>query len=537
MESTALTVASGVRATNPSASFLDRFLGGEFDRLFAHPSSDPSAGFERRPVDDPDALADALAAQARRRGDHAKQLEAIGRLRDPAARTVVTGQQAGLLLGPLFTLSKAVTALRLAERADRPERPVVAVFWIASQDHDAAEIDHAWLLDPEERLHRPALPFPRDLPSGRVPWRPAWTDRLLDDVARAYGETPQAREARERIARACADGGTVADVFARTLSSLLGADGLIVLDPMQPEVAALCAPLLRRELDDPSAGPAAIRTAGEALRALGIRPQLGRADDATNLFVQEAGGPRRLLRYDGTAFHPDGRPERRLSAEELASWLDDDPAALTPAAGLRPTVQDAILPTAQFVVGPGELRYVAQLRDVYRHHLVPMPSVVPRAHLTLLEPPAARILAQHELDPDRYVTDPDAALRERLLRMAGHADRFDALTDELDAGARALLAEVEGIDPTLEGPVRRGRASIETALRRLRTKAGDALARRDATTTRQFERLSAHLLPDGRPQERVLSPFSFFAKFGVDPVMARISALEPEGRQTLTIDP
>lgn len=525
-----------MRVPDTSASFLDRFHGGDLDHLFERPVSDPSAGFERAPVAAPDALADALTAQARRRGDRAEQLEAIGRLRDPAARAVVTGQQAGLLLGPLFTLSKAVSALRRAEREDRDERPAVAVFWVASQDHDAAEIDHGWLLGPDERLHRPSLPFPSDLPSGRVPWRADWTGRMLDELARVYGDTPQADAARDLFAAACADGGSVADVFARTLSALLGPAGLIVLDPMQPEVARLCAPLLRNELEHPTVGPKAIRHAAEELRSLGIRPQLGRADDATNLFVQEAGGPRRLLRFDGSTFHPDGRPERRLSAAELSGWLDDDPSALTPAAGLRPIVQDSILPTAQLVVGPGELRYVAQLRGVYRHHGVPMPSVVPRAHLTLLEPPAARILAQHDLDADRYVADPDEALRELLLRRAGHAGRFGEVADGLEADVQRLLAEVEAIDPTLEGAVRRGRAAIDAALDRLRTKTGDALVRRDATTTRQFERLAAHLLPGGSPQERVLSPFSFFAKFGVEPVMERIAALEPEGRQTLTID-
>lgn len=524
-------------AADVPRSFLDRYRSGELDALFGRPAQDPGRGFERPPIDDPGGLADALEAQARRRGDRPAQLAAIERLRDPATRAVVTGQQAGLLLGPMFTLSKAMTALRLAQRADREERPVVAIFWVASQDHDAAEIDHAFLLGPDERLHRPALPFPADLPSGRVVWRESWTAHLLDQLRSVYGDDAPAREAIDLVRRVSEPCGTVADVFARTVSELLGDHGLIVLDPMRPEIARRFAPVLEQELADPLSGPEAIRDAGERLRGLDLRPQLGRADDATNLFVQEGGGPRRLLRHDGSAFHLDGRPERRLSALDLTAWLAADPASITPAAGLRPIVQDAALPTAQVVVGPGELRYFAQLLGVYRRRGVPMPSVVPRAHATLLEPPVARILVRHGLDAASFAADPDGRLRERVLSVTGHAERFDAAAQRLEREMQEMLEATEALDPTLQGAVRRSEGQLQRTVRRLRVKAGDALARRDHVTSEQFGRLRAHLLPDGRPQERVLSPFSFFAKFGVGPVMRRLETLQPEGAQELPIDP
>jgi hypothetical protein len=166
-----------------------------------------------------------------------------------------------------------------------------------------------------------------------------------------------------------------------------------------------------------------------------------------------------------------------------------------------------------------------------------MPTVWPRAFATVLEPPVARILERHGLTAAEVSADPDGALRERLLELHGQAGRFGAARDRLERDVEALLSSVEGLDPTLEGPVRRGREALDLTVSRLRIKAADALARRDRTTSRQFARLRAHLLPDGRPQERVLSPFSHFAKFGVDPVMARLRTLEPEGEQVVPIDP
>lgn len=525
------------RPSQAPASFLARYRAGDFDDLYGLPAGGIDAGLARPSRHDPDALADALAAQANARGDRSAQLAAIERLRDPAARAIVTGQQAGLLLGPTFTLSKALTAMRLAERHDRDDRPVVPVFWVASQDHDAAEIDHALLLDRAERLHRVSLPLPDDLPAGRTPLRPAWRASLGAQLGELDVPAPHRRRAEALLDEAWDGAGSVADLFARLLSALLGDAGLVVLDPMRPDVARLFAPVLEAELDDPLAGPAAIRAAGDALKARGVRPQLGRGEGATNLFLQESGGPRRLLRVAGGRLHPDGRPERTMTAGDVARLLRDDPAALTPAAGLRPVVQDAVLPTAAVVAGPGELRYFAQLRGVYQRHGVAMPLVWPRATATILEPPVARILDRHGLRAADVVADPEGTMRDALLRLHGHAERFGSALRRLDDEVAALLAAAEGIDPTLAGPVERGRDVLETTIARLRAKSGDALARRDALTTAQFERLRAHLLPGGSPQERTLSPFSFFLKFGVDVVMSRLSTLAPEGDQVLPIDP
>lgn len=516
--------------------FPTRYLAGELDELYGIPAGRVECGLARPVSTDRDELVAALAEQARARGDGAAQLAAIERLRHPDARAVVTGQQAGLLLGPTFTLSKAFSAIALARRHDRDDRPVVPVFWVASQDHDAAEIDHAHLLDRSERLHRVVLPFEEGVPSGRMALRAAWRDDLRKQLARLDVPDAHRREVEASIFDAWDEAGSVADLFARTMSALLGDHGLVVADPMHGALARTFAPVLRAELADPLVGPEAIREAAAALKSRGERPQLGRGQDATNLFVGRSGGPRRLLRWSGGRFHPDGRPEERLTASDLTALLEDDPAALTPAAGLRPIVQDAVLPTAAVVVGPGELRYYAQLRGVYAFHDVAMPLVWPRATVTVLEPPIVRILKRYDLDAAAFVADPDGSERETLLRLAGHAEAFDAARTGLDREVARLLTAAEGIDPTLAGPVRRGREVLATTVERLRAKSGRALARREVEADAQFARLRAHLLPDGRPQERVLSPFSLFLKFGVQPVLARFASLEPEGEQYLTID-
>ncbi len=522
--------------TAPRDPFLARYRSGEFASFYGHPDGDVEAALNRPGIVDPDGLAEALAAQARARGDRPEQLAAIERLRDPAARTVATGQQAGLLLGPAYTLSKAVSAVRLARTLDRPARPVVPVFWVASQDHDSAEIDHAVVLDGHERPTRVRLPFPVDVPSGRAPWRDGY-DASLEEQLRALGTHPRhLDEVLALLASATRDAVGVADVFARLLSTLLGDQGLVVADPMRPELARRFAPILLDEARDPATGPARINEAGEALRALGETPQLGRADDATNLFLQRGDGPRRLLRIDGDALVPDGRPEDRTDAEELAELLERDPAAVTPAAGLRPAVQDAAFPNAVTVVGPGELRYFAQLRGVYEARGVPMALAWPRATATFVAPPVDRILAVHDLTVARWLDDPDEAERTALLRLHGHAERFDRARRRLEAETEELIIAVRGLDPTLRGPVMRAERALATTRERLRSKAAAALARRDRETSAQFARVRAHLTPDGVPQERALSAFSFFLAYGVEPVVDRWKALPADGDHLLRLD-
>lgn len=196
-------------------------------------------------------------------------------------------------------------------------------------------------------------------------------------------------------------------------------------------------------------------------------------------------------------------------------------------------MQDALLPTAVAVLGPGELAYVAQLRGVYELHGVPMPLAWPRATVTVIEPAAARLLAVHGLTAARLRDDPEGELERVLLARHGAASAFNRATNAVEKAFDELLAEVDAIDPTLRGTVKRGRRNLDVTLSRLRGKTAAALARRDAETRRQFERLRAHLLPLGQPAERVLSPYSHALKFGLTPLLDRLSQVGESGEHEL----
>ena len=507
------------------SSFSERYAKGDLAAFFNLEPDDKRAALDLPRSTSRDALTQALRRYAEKLGAPEAVFTSLEGLAHPHSRAVVTGQQVGLLLGPLYTLSKAVTAVNLAQTLSTEEKPVVPIFWLASQDGDSAEIDHAFLLDLDEELHKLELPFPADTPAGRIRLETSWVETIKTSLQAMNVHGAYREEALDLLTSTFERAENVADWFAALLYDLLGDQGLIIIDPLALDIAPLFRPILEAELAKPSASSLAINDAGERLRERGFAPQLGRAEEATNLFLEED-GKRYLLRFDGREFYTENN---LYTLDELQGILDREPSRLTPAAGLRPVTQDAVLPTAATVVGPGELRYFAQLRGVYEAHDVAMPLIYPRMEVTILEPPVRRILEKYDLSAEAVQTDFDSLYDTLLLDLQGHGEAFEANLEELERLSQDLTAHVRAIDPTLERTVERGEAHFRKTVELLRFKSARALRKQDTITTEQFGRLRAHLLPNGEPQERVLSPFSFFLKLGAKNVIERLLELPPEG--------
>ena len=451
-------------------------------------------------------ISSALVSYLKRMGAPEESLTAARRLAHPRSRAIVTGQQAGLLTGPAFTFYKAHTALKLAERHDREDRPVEAVFWIASQDHDVQEVSWMVLLGFDERIQTLELNMPEGRPVGRVDFSP-YRREVTEFLERFGGVT----SIRRTLIEAMEAGGSYAEVFARQILGFLGRRGLVVLDPLAPELAPFFTGLLERELEDPLASASVVNAAAEDLQTRGFEPALTRGRGATNLFLEDETGRRRLLRFEDGHFD-DGN--RHYSAGELKALLRVAPDRLTPAAGLRPVAQDSVLPTVGFVVGPGEMAYVAELGGVYRLHGLPMPAVVDRLHGVVAEPPVSRILRRFGLEAWAFTEDPESRIAEVVEERSHAARRLDESVHRVEEEFTRALAAVPRLDATLQGALLRGQGRVQREIERLREKILLAELRTNRVIRGQYERLTTHLLPLGRPQERVLPMPGFLLKHG-----------------------
>ncbi len=511
-------------------SFLEAYQAGQLVHFYNVAPDDVTSSLSLPCSTNRSELVQALRGYAETLKAPKAVFKNLERLLHPDSRAVVTGQQAGLLLGPNYTLSKAITAINLAKELSTEEKSVVPIFWVASQDHDVAEVNHAYLLDMTEELKKLELPLPENTPVGRIPLNPDWLSHITAELQTLNVPDQNRHDVLALLERTASHAKTFADWFAAMLYELLGEQGLIILNPVQADVAKLFRPILEAELKEPQRSSQAINEAGQRLHDLGYEPQLGRAEGATNLFLEES-GLRQLLRVEEKTFFTE---TNRYTLEHLKQKLDEDPASITPAAGLRPVTQDAILPTAITVLGPGELRYFAQLKGVYEAHGVAMPLTWARATATVLEPPVVRIMEKFNLtfaDVQNLAKHREAI----LLHLHGHGKSFEETLKTLETSLEKLLGGVNAIDPTLQGSVKRGEMYFHKTLATLKTKTVKALNNRDDVYTRQFRRFEHHLLPLGEPQERLISPFSFFLKFGIKPVMNKFLTLPTKGNHELRI--
>ncbi|MGE5816126.1 MAG: bacillithiol biosynthesis cysteine-adding enzyme BshC [Acidobacteriota bacterium] len=470
------------------------------------------------------AVVQTLRAQATRRGAPPPSIEAIESLADPRAVAVVTGQQAGLFGGPLYTLLKAITALQLAERARQTHGvPAVAVFWVDSEDHDWEEVRSCPVLDGDLALRTVSLGEPEgagELPVARIV--------LGQDAERAVAELEAAlppTEFTDEIAAALREiyepGVRMADAFARWMDRLLGSRGLIVFESADPSAKPMVADLFARELNDPGRTSALALSAGEAMRALGHEPQVVPQPDSVALF--RLNGGRRGIRVREGRFVID---EDTVEATALVAEARQHPDRFSPNVLLRPLVQDTLFPTVAYVSGPSELAYLGQLKAVYERFSVPMPLIYPRASVTLLDSASARFLARYSLPLEQLRAQDESALNHLLeAQLPASVEHALAAVDQSVKQHMAMLADAVGqLDPTLAGAARTTLGRMEHDLRTLHNKIIHAAKKRDETLRRQFSRAKALAFPGGHPQERTLGLPFFLNRYG----WALVDRLEAE---------
>ena len=432
------------------------------------------------------------------------------------AVAVVTGQQTALFGGPLYTLYKALTTLALARRLGTAlQRPVVPLFWMASEDHDVAEADHVQLADRSGGL-RTLRVSAWEAPAGFMPANL----RLGPDMAAALEELRALLPATEfspwlagTLEGAFAPGRTLAEAFARWMMALLGEDGLVLVDPADPRLKRLAAGVFQQELTDALRTAQHILAVSERLRAGGYPVQIESRPDAVNCFLLSGG--RHALVREAAGFRLRDTGEL-MAAAELQRLVEEAPERLSPNVALRPVVQDALFPTVAYVAGPGELAYFAQLRPVYAHFGVPMPLLVPRAFLTLAEPRFLQLMERFRLGLPDLTLEPEQ-LTSRVLRTLLPPDVEVTLAKARDAVSEIFQGvgeAVAAVDPTLRATAGQAAGHIRGHLDQLERKAVQALKRREADTHQQLLRLCLALMPGGRPQERVFPALPYLAKYG-----------------------
>lgn len=461
-------------------------------------------------------LAAVLQAQNERWGlDEATQ-QHITALRDPESVAVVTGQQVGLLGGPLLTLYKALTVGKLAQAlADELKRPVVPIFWLAGEDHDYEEIASVTVLkgvDPVTlRLELPDATYAGPVGHLRLP---ETMQPLLDELAELLPPTEFRDPLLALLREVYRPGVSFLDAFARLLKCWIPKDlGLVLIDPDDTRLKALARPLFEQELTDWQTSHALLAAVSQELAA---RYHVQVQTRPVNLFLLT---DHRRIPLDA---EPEGfclRSENQiLSRAEALRLLLEAPERFSPNALLRPLYQDWLLPTLAYVAGPAEVAYWAQLKPLYEWAALPMPLIYPRALMLLAEPRIARWLQRYQVRPEQLQQEPDQLFHHLVRKqLDGELEAaFEHARRQLRDLGIQLRPLVERVDPSL-GPATEAWASgLEHELDQLWARVLKAGKRREATLRDQLMRARNSLFPKGVLQERVLSPVYFLNKYGLE---------------------
>lgn len=463
------------------------------------------------------AVAQILTRQNKHFGSGETALINAAALAESDTLVIATGQQVGLFTGPLYTVYKAITAVKLAERLQGVLGvKVVPVFWMASDDHDFAEINQVTVCPSDENpitlTLRPVDPEDRRSASDRR-FGPEIA-AVLDAYQTALGTAPVALDVINLLTSACPPDRSLSDGFARLMARLFKDRGLVIVDPTDPALKPLVQPIFERELLNPTVSTQAVRHAADQLTVAGYHPQLDRQSDTVNLFRYED-GQRSALTYREGRFH--SRNEQTvLDSDAALDLVRSNPTLFSHNVITRPIVQDTLFPALAYVGGPAEIGYYAQLREVYQQYDLPFPVVYPRASLTLIEPRIARLLEKHDLAVSDFASGAMETFHQRLrdempesLVTSFHRIRADVARQLAELGE-----QVVPVDPTLQRLTEAALRKMEYELDRIEDKTLQALKRSHRLMRDQIVRAETQLYPNRQPQERVANIWGYIAVYG-----------------------
>ncbi len=463
-------------------------------------------------------LCDALEAMNRRWGATDETLANIERLRETDCVAVVSGQQAGLFTGPLYTVYKALSAVKLAGCLTQRGTKAVPVFWIATEDHDFAEVATAEFIGCDCRLasvnvqtamHREGAP----VGSVRLDDSIDETLKRLLDVLPSTEFIPEV----ERLLRETwKPGKGYGDGFAQMITRLIGCYGLILLDPLDAKLKHLAAPLYAEAARRAPEMAAALVTRSRELEEAGYHAQVATSENAFPLFLHTEDGSRHAVARTGSGRYKAKDAREEYTAEELAEMAATNPQKFSPNVTLRAVVQDYLLPTVAYFGGAAEIAYFAQTAEVYRTLNRPATPILPRASLTIVERRTWRTLERYGLSLADLFDGLDVVLARVVEEHLGSetAQTFNRTEESINRELDVLQEQLRNVDPTLSDALETGRRKITYQLEGLRTRFHRAQMSRDRAAHRQLERAFAALYPNKTLQERHINITSLLARHG-----------------------
>jgi len=461
-------------------------------------------------------LAAVLNEQNKSYGCGPQTLGHIEKIVRDQASAVVTGQQVGLFSGPLYTIYKALTAIKLSEQLNRCRLGCfVPIFWLASDDHDLAEIDHIALMNKNNRLEEVRCQMPSSefkipasnliLPSEIIDCIQQLKDLTLDSEFKA--------EIIDHLSEAYQPGRSFVEAFARWMTRLFKSHGLIFIDATHPRLKELGSGVFYQEIAEESPSTRQATATSGRLRQAGYDTQIPLHEGILNIFYTEQ--ERHTIQWKEGTFAIKGTL-LMSNKEELLTLAREKPFLFSPNVLLRPIYQDALLPTVAYIGGQAEIAYFAQMKGVYERFRLPMPVIYPRKNVTIVEKKVDHVLRKYNLRiPDLWSNAAGLIGEITKKQIPDSVDQALRLVlDHLERDFESLKGEIMAFEPTLKDSIDLAKGKMNQQLKFMEKKILQAATRRNETAIQQLHKAINNLYPNQHLQERVFNIVPYLIKYG-----------------------
>jgi len=443
----------------------------------------------------------------------------IDSLSDKRTMAVVTGQQLGILGGPLYTFYKIITAIKLSrhlsERYD--EYNFVPVFWLESDDHDFNEVRSIKIINDNNNIIN--VGYSEEISEddakesvGYIRFNESLNE-FFNTLIKNLRDTEFKEPLLEKIKGFYAEGNTFKDSFKKLIHWIFDEFGLIIFDPQDKQVKDLLKPIFKKEITDFRQHTQELVNVSARLEEfyhaqVKVRP--------VNLFLTVDNG-----RYSIEPVENEFKLRRKrksFSLEQLLEIAESEPERFSPNVLLRPICQDFLFPTAFYIAGPSEISYFAQLKPLYSFYKITEPIIYPRSSATVLENSISKILSKHDIAVTEIFVDGDI-IKKRILDSLSEVtleDLFSRVNTDIEIAFDQLKERLFQLDKTISDSSKKYKEKIFQALNELKAKAEQAQQKKHEATLRQIDKAAVTLFPMKNLQERELNFTHFTNKYGMD---------------------
>ncbi len=435
---------------------------------------------------------------------------------------VVTGQQVGIFGGPLYTVYKILSTIKLAQHLNTKfdKWKFIPIFWMEIGDNDYREINHFYFLSMANELVRFELPdqlndyrsvYLRDIPSD--------IDIIHEKLEKVSLPSEFRNEILNKLRKNYTQGKSFSTAFAEFLNNNFGKYGLVVMDPTDIQVVNLARPLFEDVLEKSNEVQVEFNDNMQNLIQKGYHVQISLNSFQTLLFMENNNKDRSKILIKGEKVEiVNPKISEKITKQDLSKILSQSPEKFTPNVALRPLLQDYLLPTVAYIAGPSEISYAAQLKPLYELFGIVQPIFYPRVRMTLVENRIQRLIEKFSFGFTQLFQNREKIIEEYIKNITNEdiLKEFRAFENQIQVLIKNLKEPLIEMDPTLSGSLEKTEKNMVTSLVKLRDKIDQSVKRKKEIEIGQLNKIILNLFPNKEYQERILNSYYYLIKYGPD---------------------